>query len=150
MKTLTRMLLTVASACALSTAAVAQTAPTQTAAPAAAPQLKKYVFVVLTNPMPGKDAEYNDWYTNVHLGDVVKSQGVKSAQRYKIAPVDQSKSPFSYLSIYEIETADLAESQKAMKALAGTPAMVISPALDRNAQAIYYEQITEKVVSPNP
>ena len=30
--------------------------------------MAKHVFVVLTNPLEGKEDAYNDWYTNVHLG----------------------------------------------------------------------------------
>jgi hypothetical protein len=41
--------------------------------------MAKHVFVVLTNPVEGKEDTYNDWYTNVHLGDVLKVPGIVAA-----------------------------------------------------------------------
>lgn len=30
-----------------------------------------HIVVVLTNAVPGRDAEFNDWYTNVHVPEVL-------------------------------------------------------------------------------
>ena len=43
--------------------------------------LEKHVFVVFTNPVAGKEAIYNEWYTDVHLKDVPKVPGIVAAQR---------------------------------------------------------------------
>jgi hypothetical protein len=133
---------TIAALAALSFACAA--APLAKAAPQPAP-LKHYVFMVLTNPKPGQEAEYNRWYTHTHLQDLVRAPGIVSAQRFVVTPGDAGKTPYKYLAIYEVETADLAATQKAMKALVGTPQMFISPALDKNASAVYYEELTKKV-----
>jgi hypothetical protein len=44
----------------------------------------RYVFLVFANPIPGKEAEFNDWYTNTHMGDLVQLQGWMGAQRFRI------------------------------------------------------------------
>src|SRR5215469_214807 len=47
--------------------------------------MAKHTFLVLTNPVQGKEKEYNDWYTNQHIPDVVSVPGIVAAQRYKLA-----------------------------------------------------------------
>jgi len=43
----------------------------------------KATLVVLTNPVAGREDDYNDWYTNRHLGDVLEVPGIVSAKRLK-------------------------------------------------------------------
>jgi hypothetical protein len=38
---------------------------------------------VMTNAKPGRDQEFNDWYTNVHLPEVCSVPGIKSARRFE-------------------------------------------------------------------
>ena len=45
--------------------------------------MPRYNLIVLTNPVDGREDEYNDWYTNVHLDDVLKIPGVVGAQRFR-------------------------------------------------------------------
>ena len=62
----------------------------------------------MTNPIEGKEKEYNDWYSNVHLKEVVAIKGFKSAQRFKLTKAQQSdEQPFKYMAIYEIENEDV-------------------------------------------
>jgi hypothetical protein len=105
----------------------------------------------MTNAVEGQDDEFNTWYNEVHLPDVVRVEGFVAAQRFRLTETDPAQSfGHRYLSLYELETDDLARSRKALSAVAGTDAMVISPALDRGAaSAAYFEPITERVKSEN-
>ena len=38
---------------------------------------------VFTDPVEGKEEEYNDWYNNVHLAEVCQVEGFLSAQRFE-------------------------------------------------------------------
>jgi hypothetical protein len=64
------------------------------------------IFVVLTNPVPGREDEYNEWYDTTHVSEVCAIEGFAGAQRYRLAdaPGDQ-KAPegFRYLCVYEFE-----------------------------------------------
>jgi len=131
---LTSLVLSATLACALSAAAGAQAAP-----------LKHYTLVVLSKPVADQEAAYNEWYTNVHLRDLVKVPGIKSAQRFVINGPDAAKSPYKYMAVYDIWTDDLTKVQAAMKAASASGAMVISPALDKPTSAIFYEELTPKV-----
>jgi hypothetical protein len=73
----------------------------------------KGILVVATNPTsPERDADYNDWYSNTHLGEVCAIPGIVAAQRYRVhgtggAQADASRP--QYLAIYELEADDLAQ-----------------------------------------
>lgn len=72
------------------------------------------VMVVLSNSKPELDAEFNDWYTNVHVVDVVdKLDGFDSAQRFELAPNQIEQGEYRYLAIYEIAEGRLEDAQRA-------------------------------------
>lgn len=71
----------------------------------------KAVLVVLTNPgSPAAEEAYNDWYTNVHVPDVLHVPGYVSAIRYKAFPSWQPV-PQRYLTIYDLEVRDASHIQ---------------------------------------
>jgi hypothetical protein len=74
---------------------------------------------------------YNEWYTDVHLKDVLKVPGIVAAQRFKLSDVQRDAPPFpwQYLALYEIETDDLNRTLAELRERAGTSAMVISNAV---------------------
>jgi hypothetical protein len=73
----------------------------------------KGILVVESNPTsPEREADYNDWYSNTHLGEVCALPGIISARRYKVhgdgGPLaDPSRR--QYLAIYELEADDLSQ-----------------------------------------
>ncbi len=64
-------------------------------------------LIVLSDPVKGREDEYNDWYTWVHIRDVMRlSPSVVAVQRFRRAaqqlmPVAGSKYPQAYMAIYE-------------------------------------------------
>ena len=106
--------------------------------------MKHYVYVVLTRPVTGKEDEYNRWYTEQHLGDVLRVPGVVAARRFRLAQPTEG-APAPYLATYDIESNDVEATLKEIESLAGTAAMPLSDALDmQNVQAYVYEAITER------
>ncbi len=78
-------------------------------------------LVVFSNAVPGKDAEFNDWYDKVHLKEVLEVQGLAAAQRFEVGEtqiMEGEPPPSRYLAIYEIE-GDLKEAVNALAAGAG-------------------------------
>ncbi len=68
--------------------------------------MARYILEVRTNCSdPEKEAEYNDWYNNIHLPDVLETPGVVRATRYE--NTDPGESEAKFVAIYEIETADI-------------------------------------------
>lgn len=87
-------------------------------------------FLVFSNPVAGKEAEYNEWYDAVHLPDVLKVPGVCGAQRYELANLDPNNEPaHRYLAIYELD-GEPADVMAGLMSRVGTPEMTMSDALD--------------------
>jgi len=101
----------------------------------------RYVYVVMTNAVPGRDEEYNRWYDEIHLKDVCSAPGFVGARRFRLL---DGTSPHRYLALYEMETDDPQGDLAGLTALAGTDRMRMSEALDlQSASAILFEQISE-------
>ena len=112
--------------------------------------MPRYSLIVMTNPVPGREAEYNDWYTNVHLPDVLRIPGVVSAQRFSKSEIqrDAGPHPWDYLAIYECETDDPTTIVAELKARSGTAAMPISNSLGKGDRLVcFFEPITETVTA---
>jgi hypothetical protein len=107
----------------------------------------RYSFIVLTNSVEGRDDEYNKWYDDVHLDDVLAVPGFVAAQRFRRLDSD-STSPFGYVAIYEIETDDIDATMKSLTAAAGTDAMIISDAMDKKATMYAFESIGDRRTAP--
>jgi hypothetical protein len=104
--------------------------------------MKRYVCVALTNAAAGEDDEFNRWYDDVHLADVLRIPGFVRARRYRLAATDppQRKSTHQYLAVYEVETDDIDATRRALFAAAGTSAMVLSGSM-ADPLALFFELI---------
>lgn len=111
--------------------------------------MKNCVLVVFSNPVSGREDEYNDWYNRVHLTDVLKVPGFVSAQRFEIASGEVvDGAGWRYLAIYEFRAEDPAAALSALTRLAGTPEMVLSEAMDMtNYSAVPWVSITGKITA---
>lgn len=66
----------------------------------------RYVVMVLTEPTAGKEADFNDYYENIHLEEVLATTRLMSAQRFKLADEVGQPCPLPYLAVYEAEADD--------------------------------------------
>ncbi|MCC6707529.1 MAG: hypothetical protein IT492_08205 [Gammaproteobacteria bacterium] len=66
----------------------------------------KHIVVVLTEPTEGREADYNDYYENLHLDEVLSTTIMTSAQRFKLTDQQGAKCPLPYLALYEVEADD--------------------------------------------
>lgn len=115
--------------------------------------MAKATMVVFTNPVSADaEDEYNEWYDNIHLADVVAIDGFVSAQRFRVVDVEAvaagSDSAHRYLALYEVESDDLNAVAQALLSRAGTADMEISPTLDRGSKVFFVEPIGAPVLSP--
>ncbi len=62
------------------------------------------IILALTNAVAGRDSEFNKWYDEVHVKDLVAVSGIGAAQRYRVAPTDNMPAPpYEYLTIYRTD-----------------------------------------------
>ena len=48
--------------------------------------LNRYVYLVMSDPLPGREFDFNDGYQNMHMGDLVQLPGWTGAQRFRLVP----------------------------------------------------------------
>jgi hypothetical protein len=99
----------------------------------------KYSFIAMTVPVEGKDDEFNAWYNDVHVPELLAVPGITSARRFRTKFVNGNGLPaWKYVAIYECETDDLGTTLKGL----GKAGLNTSDALDRTQSAtIVAEQI---------
>jgi hypothetical protein len=81
----------------------------------------RYVMLVFANPIPGREAEFNDWYSNTHMGDLVQLQGWMGAQRFRIVTNVQPRPSMAgyahgYLIIWDLEETEAGAALSRMTA----------------------------------
>jgi hypothetical protein len=96
-----------------------------------------YQYIIMISAAPGELEEFERWYDNQHLPDVVAVPGVRSAKRYRLlselgADYDVAKARWDSLSIYELETDDPVALARHIRSLAGTAAMPMSAAVSKD------------------
>lgn len=100
--------------------------------------MKEFCFVVFTKPVAGKEDEYNEWYDNQHLPDVLAVPGFKSARRFA-GEVDGAR---QYLALYNMQADNPDAVLADLTSRAGTDRMPMSPALDEaSISAVLYEAL---------
>jgi hypothetical protein len=92
--------------------------------------MARFILTVIGSPKPGREDEANDWYDNVHLGEVLSIPGFVSAQRFEPMEPEEGQ-PVRYLSHYEIE-ADDPSGPMATLGEAVRTTMNMSDAMDRS------------------
>ncbi|RZK02660.1 MAG: hypothetical protein EOO76_06045 [Novosphingobium sp.] len=80
--------------------------------------MPKVKLVALTTPLPGKEAEFNDWYQNKHLGEITSVPGFEGAQRFQLVAKLAGNDPNTYLAIYDADVEDPGALLAGMGALA--------------------------------
>lgn len=82
----------------------------------------------LSNPVPGREEEFNHWYGTDHLLHGVLTPGILAAQRFRRVEGPWPSGKHDYLTIWEMDDPAfaLAELAKAR----GTETMPISPSVD--------------------
>ena len=108
---------------------------------------KKYKMIVFTNAVEGKDKEFNDWYQNTHLAQIVRIKSFVQAQRFRLHTSIVPGSPDSsrYMAIYDIETDDINAALGAMNDLAASGRMPLPESMGQPIIGAVYEEFGEAV-----
>jgi hypothetical protein len=68
----------------LTTGALAQWSIGQPGTREPPPGQNRYVYLVMSDPLPGREFDFNDGYQNMHMGDLVQLPGWTGAQRFRL------------------------------------------------------------------
>jgi hypothetical protein len=116
-----RFSVNVAVALTLSTAALAQWSIGQPGTREPPKGQNRYVYLVMSDPLPGREFDFNDGYQNMHMGDLVQLPGWTGAQRFRLVPdvMPRNTQPLyrrGNLIIWDQEGADLGKLQSDSRA----------------------------------
>jgi hypothetical protein len=100
-------------------------------------RMPKGVMVVMTEPVAGRDDEFNEWYDNVHVPEMLKVPGVSAAQRFVAVPSNAGVVPAQrYMTIYEFDV-DIDDALSNLTEARPRTTRHISDALDESASVVY-------------
>lgn len=86
----------------------------------------RYLLEVRSKAMPGREDEYDAWYENTHMREVLTVPGFEACTRYE--RVDPEQDGRQFVAVYEVETDDPAQ---ALQTLFGeTPRMNLTDSID--------------------
>lgn len=63
-------------------------------------------IIALTKAFPGREHEFNEWYENVHIPEVLSFPGMKQAQRYEKVKTLMGEESNECLAIFHIDIDD--------------------------------------------
>jgi hypothetical protein len=153
---ITRLVVGAGMALMLSTSASAQWSIGKPGTREAPRGQNRYVYLVMADPLPGREFDFNDFYQNTHMGDLVQLPGWTGAQRFRLVPVMPRTTQPLYrrgnLIIWDQEGDDLAKLQsESRNAIAGGKSRLI-PGFDYSADgpvSVTYQVIGPRVTRPD-
>ncbi|WP_375475417.1 hypothetical protein [uncultured Jatrophihabitans sp.] len=101
-------------------------------------------MLVFSNAAPGQDREYNAWYDEVHVPEVLRLPGVMSARRFRLSAeqLDPALGPATgYVATYELDLEDLGSLREALLSAVQRGQMTMSPTV-ADMKSFIYEEIT--------
>jgi len=90
--------------------------------------MAEFQMIVLTNPVAGREDEFNAWYDGVHLGDVTAVPGVTAARRFRAV----TEGDWRYAAIYALDCENPQTVMAEIIARWKTDRMRRSPAFDES------------------
>lgn len=103
------------------------------------------VMVVGTNPVVGREDEFNEWYSTEHIPDLLAVPGIVSARRYVALDepdAEDAEPQYRYLALYEIEG-----SIPAVLGAMAEADIEQSPAMDEQTSVAVYSSFPPKATN---
>lgn len=107
--------------------------------------MEKWIYAVHTVCTdPSRDKEFNDWYDNIHLPDLLTSPGLLRATRYEIGEPVEGEG--QYLAMYQIEAEDIGQVMAGMREnVSKRVEQGRMSDLSQVVKRVLYKQIAEKL-----
>ncbi len=114
--------------------------------------MPKFKLVALTTPVPGKEAEFQDWYQNTHIPEVLSVHpGMQQAQRYSLVAKMLGESSYQHMAIYELECDNPLGFLEALKSAGARGELTRSDSSNRaTTYAAIFEEHDQPVFSATP
>ncbi len=108
--------------------------------------MPRYKMLTMSRPTEGREDEYNDWYQNVHLQEIVALDGFRTARRYRLAKEMREEGIYPYVAVYEVDAPDADAAVTELTTAAREGRINMSEAIDRgDIYAAVYEAFGDVV-----
>jgi hypothetical protein len=87
----------------------------------------RHILSINSRALPSREADYDRWYRDIHVGEVLALPGFLSCHRYRQLGMDGQPTDI-FVAQYEVETDDPAALLQAL--FAATPTMRLTDAID--------------------
>jgi hypothetical protein len=113
--------------------------------------MARFLWLVMTNPAEGREQEFNRWYDEEHVPDMLGVATVVAVQRFEFVTGGGSAEPgLRYLAVYEVEADSPEQTMAAMdKARAEPGRMRASSSLDRDARLWFFRPLGPRIGPDN-
>lgn len=88
--------------------------------------MARYVMIARSNAVAGKEAEFNRWYDEQHMPDMMAIPGFVGFERFAAA----GEGAHGYMNVLQLETDDLGATLAEMGRRTGTDQMPLTDAMD--------------------
>jgi hypothetical protein len=93
--------------------------------------MAKHLIIIKSNAVVGREADFEAWYNDTHLGEILQVEGFLSGQQFRHPPAeDGGRAAFSHFALFEVESDDPAASLALLGETFASGAMTPSDALD--------------------
>jgi hypothetical protein len=103
-------------------------------------------FLVLSNPVEGREDDFNRWYDDEHVEDLLSIEGFTAAQRYRLAALGpgQDKPTYRYAAIYEADADDVSVVHENLMTALKSGATRSTDAIAPGSLALWLEPIGDR------
>jgi hypothetical protein len=108
------------------------------------------ILYVETSPAEGRDAEWNSWYDEVHIPEILSGvPGFQAATRYKRPPGSElGPDDGGYCTVYEIESDDPNATFQALVGAVQSGKLTMSDTSSGRAKMTLWVEQTARATSP--
>lgn len=107
----------------------------------------KHFLLVLSNPVQGREEEFERWYRETHVPEMLQLPGFVACQRFGLSETQMGRShPQRHLALWEIETDNLAAVYDRLRSDMASGALADCEAFDRTSAVSHtFTPIAERV-----
>jgi hypothetical protein len=110
--------------------------------------MPKYRLVMLSQALPGRDEDYERWYDETHIPDMLQVPGFTACQRFRIVKNVLGETTYPYCTIYEMEADSADAALGAMFGAMQSGKMRMSDSVDPvQGQGFICEEVRERVTN---
>jgi hypothetical protein len=110
--------------------------------------MPRFRMIMLSQANPGRDEDYERWYDEIHIPDMMQVPGFVAVQRFRVVKDVLGKTPYPFCTIYEIEADSADAALGAMFAALQSGKVRMSDSVDpATGQGFICEEVRERVTA---